>query len=294
MAPNMSEPQVVSASRRTDIPAYYTEWLLGRLKAGRCRYFHVFSRQWHEVDLRREAVRAMVLWSKNYAPLLPYLDTIAGHAPFICQFTITGHPADLEPCAPPWREAVAQAREIASRFSAGHVMWRFDPIVITQRTPRAEVVERFTRLIDALAGHTRVCAYSFVQEYRKVNARLRELGVTFDELPLEDQHDLAHELSAIAAQRGIELRACCIPAPPGGAIPQARCIDRDALIAAGMDPQPALKRAATRKGCGCYKSVDIGAYDTCPSGCVFCYANRGLTKARAYAEEHDPATDTLG
>ncbi|MBP7558960.1 MAG: DUF1848 domain-containing protein [Armatimonadetes bacterium] len=294
MDTHQPEPRVISASRRTDIPAHYTPWLLRRLREGRCRYFHVFDRQWHEVDLRPEAVRAIVFWSKNLGPLLPHLDGIAGDYPFTCHLTITGHPPLLEPTAQPPEETVRQAREVARRYSPHHVLWRFDPIVITDATPLHGVVERFTRLADALAGATRICSYSFVQEYRKVNARLSALGMAFEEIPLDTQHELVLELAEIAQQREIELRACCVPAPPGGRIPQARCIDPKVLAAVGMKPGPDLKRAATRQGCGCYRSVDIGAYDTCPSGCVFCYATRGLDRAQRYRQIHDPAADSLG
>lgn len=287
------EPQVISASRRTDIPAYYAPWLLRRLKEGRCRYYHVFERRWHEVDLTPAAVRAIVFWSKNLAPLVPHLDRIARDYPFTCHLTITAHPRLLEPGAPPPEDAIGQAREVARRFTPGHILWRFDPIVITETSPRRGVVERFTRLADALAGATRVCTYSFVQEYRKVNARLAALGVAFEEVPLADQHDLALELADVAQGRGIDLRACCTQAPPGGRIAQARCIDPVLLAAVGMRPSPQLRRAATRKGCGCFRSVDIGAYDTCPSGCLFCYATRGLDQAERHCASHDPAADSL-
>lgn len=290
----VGEPHVISASRRTDIPAYYVPWLLRRLQEGRCRFFHVFERRWHEVDLRPEAVRAIVFWSKNLAPLLPHLETIGRDYPFTCHLTITGHPHFLEPAGPPPEEAVRQARAVARRFSHNHIMWRFDPIVITEATPPEEVIGRFTRLADALAGSTRICSYSFVQAYRKVDARLSTLGIAFEELSLEAQHELALRLAEVAAARGIELRACCVRPPPGGGIPRARCIDPEVLRAVGMVSTPPLRRAGTREGCGCYRSIDIGAYDTCPAGCVFCYATRGLDRARRYFDRHDPAVDALG
>jgi len=285
--------RVISASRRTDIPAHYTEWLLYRLKAGRCTYFHAMAHRWMEADLRPEAVRAIVLWSKNLRPLLPHLDRIACDYPFACHLTITGLPASLEPASPPWREAVAQAREVSERFSVHHVIWRFDPIVLTPENTWERTLETFGRLAGELEGVVGRCLFSFMQVYGKVERRLRDAGIAYEDPPQERRREMALALQAVAAQHGLAHASCCVEGLGDVGIARGRCIDPEVLERVGMRHGPALRPAPSREGCGCYQSTDIGMFDTCPSGCVFCYANTGREGARRAFEAHDPMCESL-
>lgn len=273
-------PRVISASRRTDIPAWHSEWLLERLAEGRCRFLHAMRRRWVEVDLTPEAVRALVLWSKDLGPLLPHLPTIAERYPFYCQLTITGHPASLEPHAPPWEEAVRQARQVAAEFGSAHIVWRFDPIVLTPQTPWSDHRERFLRIADALEGSTTRCVISFVSVYGKVRRRFDALGFAVDEPGDDAMAEMAHELLAEARARGMVLSACCMRGLTERGIARARCIDPEILAEVGMREGPRLKAAPSRAGCGCAESIDIGTYDTCRTGCVYCYAGSWIRRPK--------------
>ncbi len=287
------EARVISASRRTDIPAYYAEWLANRLAAGRCTFFHALARRWMEVDLRPDAVRAIVFWSKNYAPLLPHLDRIARDYPFTCHLTITDLPAALEPGSPPWEVTTAQARAISERFSPDHVIWRFDPIALTPETTWPRTLERFARLAAALEGSVTRCVFSFMQVYGKVERALRKAGVAYEDPPLDRRREMALTLREAAARHGIDLVSCCVEGLAEVGVPAGGCIDPCILQRVGMRDGPKLKPAPSRKGCGCRQSTDIGMFDTCPGGCVFCYANTSSEGARRAFEAHDPTCESI-
>jgi hypothetical protein len=292
-APPRPVRRVISASRRTDIPAHYTPWLLERLAAGRCRVFHAMGHRWLEVDLRPEAVAAIVLWSKDLAPLLPHLPAVAAEYAFACHLTITGHGRVLEPGSPPWEEAVRQARAVAALFSPDHLVWRFDPVVLTEVTPAVEVAARFRRLCRALEGATTRCVMSYVCVYGKVRRRLAARAIDLREQSVEERIGLALELQATAREHGMVLSACCTEGLLEAGIPTAHCIDPEQLRLVGARLDAPLRRAPSRPGCGCYASIDIGMYDTCPTGCVFCYANTNDARAAGAPGEHDAAGDAL-
>ena len=286
-------PRVVSASRRTDNPAHYTPWLLNRLSAGFCRYRNAFTGKWLEVDLRPEAVAALVLWTKNLGPVLPDLDSIGARYPFLCHLTVTGYPPSLEPGSPPSETAIAQARTVAARWSSAHVLWRFDPIILTPETPWAWIEPRFRVAARGFEGVTTRCYTSIACAYGKVTRRLAAAGVEWEAPPADQAAEIAVRLAEIAGEHGISVYSCCTPGLVVGSVQWARCIDPTALEAISARLTARLRRAPTRAGCGCYASVDIGAYDTCPSGCLFCYATNNPARARRAHAEHDPSAPHL-
>ncbi|HVC54504.1 MAG TPA: DUF1848 family protein, partial [Stellaceae bacterium] len=123
---------IVSASYRTDIPAFYASWLLRRLEAGWCRVANPYGGAAYEVSLRPEAVDGFVLWTRNLRPLLPALDAVRQVAPFTVQFTVTGYPRALESSVIAAEEAIAQLSELRRRFGPRAAVWRYDPVVFTE------------------------------------------------------------------------------------------------------------------------------------------------------------------
>jgi hypothetical protein len=290
MATKPAAPLVISASRRTDIPAFYMPWLMHRLAEGAVSYPNPFSGQVHEVSLRPEDVHSIVFWSKHYGPLLPHLDALTERGyRFYCHYTITGAPRALEPHVPDWRYNVEVLHELAARTSPRHVQWRFDPIVLTDEIGPLDVVDRFRQLASALEGATTRCYFSFATYYGKVERRLRQAGVRYVNPPLDIKQRLVRALADIADEHAITLHACCQDMLIGDRVQQAHCIDGDLL--AELFPDRPLKARAnpTREGCGCIASRDIGMYDTCPFGCVYCYANQSHDRAVAHRHAHDPA-----
>lgn len=288
---------MISASRRTDIPAFYSEWFMNRIRAGHVEWTNPFSGGRAQVSLRPEEVRAIVFWSKNYLPLLPHLDELeaCGYSA-VFQFTITGLPRVLEPGVPETSEVIACARTLASR-APGCVLWRYDPIVISEATDLQYHRDRFRELCAALEGVVTTCTFSFAIFYAKMLRKTQQLyadtGLRCHALPPEEQVTLANQLADIAAEHGIEMASCCGEGLVGGRIKKAHCVDAGLLEQLFPGKIGRLGLRPTRQECGCYESKDIGAYDTCPHGCVYCYAVAGCEAARQRYARHDPTAVSL-
>jgi len=291
---NTFDQQVISVSRRTDVPAWYADWFMNRVRAGFAQYRNPFGGQMHEVSLRPDDVMAFVFWSRNYALLLPYLpelDERGYNSYFHC--TLTDYGAPLEPHAPPTEQVIETFHALANRYSPKYMLWRFDPIIFSENMPPEGILERFGRLAGKLKGATERCYISLVDPYQKVQKNVASLikqGWWGEEPPeVEVIQAFAAQLAAIAQRNGITLHACCETVFSGiDGIQQAHCVDP--LLLAQLFPQKfhALRAAPTREGCGCFASRDIGAYDTCVHGCVYCYANASHAKALARFNAHDP------
>ncbi len=258
-----------------------------RLRAGWCEVRNPFGGGWRRVDLRPEAVLAVVLWTRDPRPLLPHLDELQDRG-YRCVFQVTlnAYPPLFEPGAPPMeavRDALAQ---IAGRSGPDAVVWRYDPVILTPLTPPDHHRARAGEIAAALAGLTDTCVTSFVDLYRKT---LRNLEPALESagtglLPPDPERDagLVEDLAGVVAEHGIGLQLCCEPDLLGGAAGAARCVD-DARVSRVLGEPVSLAARPTRAGCGCRASVDIGAYDTCARGCVYCYANRSPAAGRAGA-----------
>lgn len=292
------EVRVVSVSRRTDVPAFYGEWFMRRLEEGFALWENPFGRQLHRVSLKREHVRAFAFWSKNFRPFLPNLrDIKAAGFPCFFNYTITGLPRAYEPGVVDAGDAVDSLRALSAAFSPDQVNWRYDPIVLSDAMDSEYHVARFATLAAQLQGCANRCIVSFVCMYGKVKrnfARFEaEHGVRFRDPSLAERRDLAGRLAAIAAGHGMTFHVCCGDAVVGGAVRKACCVDGDVLSRIGHDGPWRGRTRPTRKECGCTESTDIGAYDCCPHGCVYCYANVNKAKADAVFRDHDPRSELL-
>jgi hypothetical protein len=292
--------RIISASRRTDIPAFYSRWLLRRLEEGSCDWITPFGSRRFTVSLRPEDCLAIVFWTRNPSPLVPALAGIraAGHF-FYFQFTVTGYGRPLETHAPPLDVSLRHFRRLASEIGPEAIVWRYDPVVVSSSTPPALHVERFERIAGALRGATRRACISFVDYYGKTRrgfeAVRRESGIAFVDPATPERRDLALRLRDIAARNGMSLSACCEDevVDPAEGIEKGRCVDIEIVRHLRPDVPDDVRRRPSREGCGCTESVDIGAYDTCPFGCSYCYATRGRELALARARRHDPRSSLL-
>lgn len=268
---------VISASRRTDIPAFYTQWFMERIRAGWVDVASPFGGRHYHVSLKPEDVHSIVFWSKDYRHLLPHLTELEQRDfRLFFHFTITGLPQLYEARVPETETAVETLIHLTQRYSPDHVIWRFDPIVFSTAIQEDQTIERFRQLASAMEGHVRRCYISFLAFYAKVQRRLAKLegmGV-FDPLP-ERKYELAGRLGEIAIEHGMQLFSCCNDTLIQPGVQQGHCIDGPLLSRLFPDRPPITDLAPSREGCGCYVSKDIGAYDTCDHGCVYCYATRG-------------------
>jgi hypothetical protein len=289
--------KIISASRRSDIPAFYSRWLLRRLEEGYCDWIHPFTGKLARVSLRPEDCLALVFWTRNPEPLLPALRDLdtAGHS--CCfQVTLTGYPKALESHNPGLDLSLRRLRELAERVGPQAVTWRYDPVVLSSCTPAVFHLERFAAIADALEGAVRRVYFSFVDFYGKTRRNFervsRKQGIRFFEPTDDERRDLVLRLRDLATRRGMALYACCEDELVGEGVGKGHCVDLDLVRELRPDAHEKLERRPTRPQCGCTESVDIGVYHTCAFGCAYCYATRNRTVALARLREHDPY-DTL-
>ncbi|HUU03267.1 MAG TPA: DUF1848 domain-containing protein [Myxococcota bacterium] len=272
--------QIISASRRTDVPAFHSAWFTERLAAGFVRLPNPHNKtQISEISLRPVDVEAIVFWTKNPAPMFAHLDAVERACErFYFQFTLNDYPPELEPGLPPLDERCASFEKLSRGLGPGRVIWRYDPIIISNRTDFAYHLAKFRALCERLAPHTHRVMISLVDYYKKTVRSLRplrEAGYEFemDADRSQETRDLLRELARCAAKHQIEIQSCAeeqdfsdIGIPPGA------CIDGE-LIERLFGPGKKWKRdPAQRKHCLCSTSRDIGSYDTCSHNCLYCYA----------------------
>ena len=288
---------IVSASYRTDIPAFYGDWFSRRLAAGRVDVVNPYGGPAYGVSLAPDAVDGFVFWTRNVGPFLPTLRSVAATWPFVVQFTITGYPRALEAAVTSPDRAVSQVRELAASYGGSAVVWRYDPILMTSLTPPSWHRETFARLARSLSGVTDEVVVSFAEIYRKTRTNLasaaRRDEFTWHDPSLDEKRALIVQLHETAADHGMALTLCTQPALDVPETAPARCVDPARLSAVAGRPIRARTKG-NRPGCLCAESRDIGAYDTCPHGCVYCYAVQHRDKARRAFKAHDPAAVTLG
>ncbi|MBN2371440.1 MAG: DUF1848 domain-containing protein [Vicinamibacteria bacterium] len=285
---------IISASRRTDIPALYAEWFLKRIRAGFCEVANPFdSRRVTRVDLAPEKVEAIVFWTRHAVPLMPYLKELdeRGYRYYFL-YTILDNPRRLEPRTPVVNVAIEAFRELAACVGPERVVWRYDPILLSPSTNVPFHVERFERIARSLNGRTRRCVVSFFNDYRKTERRMRELPADLQPWGRPNEESLRAlipEMTAIAASHGIMIQSCAesVDLRPLGVSP-GKCVDDDLIRGVFGVEVTNRKDPGQRRDCRCVVSRDIGAYDTCVMGCLYCYATSRFDLARRRHAAHDP------
>ena len=287
---------IVSASYKTDIPAFYGAWFRQRLSAGFADVASPYGGPPQRVRLDAAAAGGFVFWTRNVAPFLPILEDLAAAGrPFVVQYTITGYPRPLDRATITADQAVAQLHALAARFGPRVGVWRYDPIVFTSLTPAHDHRQRFAGLARRLAGAVDEVVVSVAQIYRKTARNLAAAagahGFTWDDPDADTTRALLADLAGIAAAAGLRASLCGQRDLLVPGMADARCIDAQRLAgAAGAAGHPGIAAPGSphRKGCGCAPSKDIGAYDSCPHGCVYCYAVSSRPAAQRRHARHRP------
>lgn len=299
-------PLIISASRATDIPALYADRFFRRLDKGYIRWRNPFSGRDSYVSFCN--TRFIVFWSKNPAPLLPYLSTLKERKiGCYIQFTLNDYEAEgLEPNVPPLAHRLDIFHRLVDALGMGAVVWRFDPLILTDRITIDTLLEKIARIADALIGYTEKLVLSFadIASYRKVSRNLRLSGINYREWDEKSMREFALRLSRLNCDNwNFRLATCAerIDLSEYG-IEHNRCIDPELISRLAPDDailQNFLYIARTdtgqRKTCGCIISKDIGAYNTCPHGCLYCYANTSPASAFANYKRAiaNPLTDSI-
>ena len=324
-------PEIIAASRATDIPAFYAQWFMNRLRAGYARWVNPFNGRPQYVAF--DHLRVVVFWSKNPLPLLPLLPQVeARELAWYLEFTLNDYEAEgWEPNLPPLARRIDTFRRFADAAGPERVVWRFDPLMLAgalAQNPNAcdVLLERMTRIGRALQGYTRKLVFSFadIADYRKVAENLRRAGLGWRDFTQDEMHTIASGVARLAAEMGVEPCTCGERGDLSAfGISHNRCTDPelilnmtrrhpDILRLFGIAPQQlglplAMPRGAhpasqpheyprdpgQRAVCLCVPCKDVGQYDTCPHGCVYCYANTSPATAARNFRQHDPAGESI-
>lgn len=273
---------IVSASRRTDLPAFCGRWFEERLEAGFADVVNPFNpKQIRRVSLTAQDVTAFVFWTRDARPFSPVLDRLDRRGDrYYFQFTLTAYGPDLEPGLPARDQRIAAFVALAERLGPERVLWRYDPIILSSRTPPAFHRRAFADLCRALSGHTRRVTISLAEYYRKVDRRLKALeaaGTVFDRQAQArpETLELLAELCELARAHGMRMVSCAskVELTKAG-IAAGACVDGELIRRLWQVDVPAGRDRGQRPACRCSPSRDIGANDTCAHGCLYCYANR--------------------
>ncbi len=272
---------IISASRRTDIPAFFARWFMERVRDGFCETVNPFNpQQRRRISLRSADVDAIVFWSKDPRPLMPYLKELEAAGYFFCfQFTLNGYGPRLERGVPAPETAVRTFLRLAELAGPERMVWRYDPILISGETGLRYHREQFSRLARLLRGATRRVMISFFDDYRGALAALARSGIRVRPRPSgEVLAVLAEHLAGTARNNDLQIFSCAEKADlQSSGINPGSCIDAAWLNRLFNLNLPAVKDRGQRPLCNCAPSKDIGAYGTCRHGCLYCYA-RGTAR----------------
>lgn len=263
---------IISCSRRTDIPAFYSDWFFNRLSEGYALVRNpVNPRQVRKVSLTPPDVDCIVFWTKDAAPMLDRLHLLKDYPKYF-QFTLTPYDRDVEPNLPPKSEIIDTLLRLSDKIGKKRIIWRYDPVLLTDKISIDYHVDHFGDLAKRLSEHTERCVISFIDMYRHIQNRMADLCIRpSDE---SEMRTLAKNIVKIADSYGMAVETCAevIDLSDIG-IGHGKCID-DRLISELTGTKLRIgKDKYQRELCGCATSVDIGEYNTCRHGCRYCYAN---------------------
>jgi hypothetical protein len=289
---------IISASRRTDIPAYFSDWFIKRIEEGFCTVPNPFnSNQISFVDLRLQAVTAIVFWTRNPKPLIKNLSLLdkKGYK-YYFQFTINNYPRLYEKHNPGLETTVNVFQKLSERLGKGKVIWRYDPILFTDDLTIDFHISNFNNLFAELGDYTKRIVISIVDNYKKTQRRVTNLQTNYDEEQIDkpEVEKLLAYIVGLAKTKNIEVESCAEAKNFGYlGIEHGRCID-DKLLKREFSIDLTYKKdKGQRLPCGCMISRDIGMNDTCFMGCEYCYATNSHNKAVENKKKHDVSFSSL-
>lgn len=281
---------ILSVSRRTDIPRFYSDWFFERIKEG---FLYVRnpmnSRQISRIDLSPEQVELIVFWTKDPSPILVRLPEL-NDIPCYLQFTLTGYGRDVEPGLPDKQELIRVFKEFSKVLGPDRMVWRYDPIFINDRYEEAYHLRAFEQIARELKGHTNKVVISFLDWYGKTARNMK--GIKAEEMTEERMLRISRGMAEVAGSCHMRIEACAETADLNQAgVSRGSCIDPVMVEKILGVPIKEKKDRNQRTECGCLESVEVGAYDTCLMGCKYCYANDSqlsVERKTALYDVHSP------
>ncbi len=283
---------IISASRRTDIPAFYGDWFYNRIREGFLYVRNPYNRHLiYRIDLSPDQIDCLVFWTKNPRPFIARLHELEAYT-YYFQFTVNPYDARFEPHVPSLEESVRTFRELSELIGKERVIWRYDPILYADQVGYDYHVHHFGQLMRLLAPYTRTCVISFLDPYRKW--KRGEGGHLIRELTDTEIRELVSRLAPLEAEYGIKLQTCAEPIDLSSwQVYPGSCVDSNLIETLTGRRLKTRKDPYQRPACGCSESIDIGEYQTCPHGCLYCYANNNPHEVTRRFNRHDPLSPLL-
>jgi hypothetical protein len=293
---------IISASRRTDIPAFYSKWFINRIRAGYCTVPNPFNlNQISKVSLNPEDVEIIIFWTRNPQPLIPYLKELdnLGYS-YYFQYTILNYPRIIDSKSPSIKAAIKTFCDLAEKVGNQRIIWRYDPIIFSELTDAQFHYDSYKHIAESIRGYTQRSVISIMDKYNKNKKRMSQLaenGAALLPDNVEEQpwfDGLMNSLVDIANRNGMEIVSCAEKLDLNAyGIRAGKCVDEDFIEQVFGKKVVNKKDPFQRKECGCVVSKDIGIYDTCLYGCQYCYATRSFELAYHRYVKHDPTSPSL-
>ncbi len=285
---------IISATRRTDIPSYYGEWFVNRLKEGYVLIQNPYNNnRYSKAVLTREAVDIIVFWTKNPKSFFKYLLQIEEMGyPYYFQFSLTPYGKDIEKNLPTKRELLEIFIELSNRIGKKRVVWRYDPIILSDEYTIEYHAKCFERMSNKLSGYTERCVISFVDGYKNVSTRMGKDPAY--NMTKKNILKIAEIFSKIAQANNIEIFTCAEKIDlEQFNIKHGACIDKK-LVEEILGKSINVKKDKNqREECECIESIDIGTYNCCSNGCTYCYALTNENDALDNMAMHNPRLPVL-
>jgi hypothetical protein len=292
---------IISASRRTDIAAFYAKWFIRRVRAGFCTVPNPFNpSQISTIDLRPELVDVIVFWTRFPRPLFPFLNELEnlGYR-FYFHYTILKNPRLIDSRLPALDHNIQVFRELSERIGPERVIWRYDPIVLSNITDVPFHIENYARIAKSLRGFAHRSIISIMDFYPKITKRFNDLARAEVQITPNDQipnllNHLLPPMVQAAGENGMEIFSCAEPFNlKSFGVQPGKCVDDDYIQRVFQIDVSHEKDPTQRKECGCVRSRDIGVYNSCLFECAYCYASQDFERSRRRYLQHDPDSESI-
>lgn len=284
---------IISASRRTDIPAFYSEWFYNRIREGYVYVPNPYNgKMISRVALTPDVVDCIVFWTKNPAPMLDGLGKLNDYK-YYFQFTLNPYGNDIENNIPLLSRRIEIFRELSDKIGKEKVVWRYDPILTNDKYTVEYHKEAFAEIAYALRGHTEKCMLGFIDHYHHIRNAVGKFGI--EPLKADEIEEMAASFRDTLSEYPMELDTCTVKVDLRHmGIPSGLCVDGNLIERITGYPIKAKKDRNQRDICNCIESIDIGTYESCLNGCIYCYAIKGnYATAGCNNRRHDPRSPLM-
>lgn len=283
---------ILSVSKRTDIPAFYSDWFFNRVKEGFVLIRNPFNyNQISKVKITFDVVDCIVFWTKDPRPMIDRLDLLKDYN-YYFQVTITPYDKSIEYNLREKKELINTFIQLSKKIGKDKVIWRYDPILLNDKYTIEYHTRLFNRMCELLSPYTEKCVISFLDNYKKMNKNVEDNNIKF--LEHKEMTEISNKFSKIANNYNLKLETCAekIDLSQYG-INHGCCINKDTIEKIAGYKLKDLKKPKDREDCGCYQNIDLGQYDTCLNNCIYCYATRSYDLAKKKHLEHDKNSPIL-